>query len=173
MRENRFLRDRMIGREHRRDDSYYDERNPYGSRGGYVVGHRDRNYNDSDYDYGNYKSKINDYGDYHMRTNDMFEKYEYDLDKWIEKLKKKDKFKMSKEEIINAAKSMGVKFDDYSHEEFLAVFYMLMSDFPQVANDYHTYLVMAKKWLEDDDIEVTPSEKLCIYLYDIVKGECV
>jgi hypothetical protein len=28
-----------------------------------------------------------------------------------------------------------------------------------------------KKWLEDDDIEVSPSEKVCIYMYDIVMGE--
>lgn len=38
-------------------------------------------------------------------------------------------------------------------------------------NDSSTYLNMAKKWLEDDDIEVSPSEKLCIYYYDIVKGK--
>lgn len=197
MRENRYLRDKMIGRDSR-ENRRYDERNPYGAEGGYVSSSRrgrdraydQRDYEESDYarrggyqnrgrdnrdysreqDYRSYK----DYDDYEDRTsNDMYRKYEYDLEEWTEKLKKHDKFKMSKEDIINRARSMGVRFDDYSQEEYLAVYYMLMSDFPHVANDYSTYLHMAKKWLEDDDIEVSPSEKLSIYYYDIVKGECI
>lgn len=187
MRENRYLRDKMIGR-----DARYDERNHYGSEGGYVTSRRDRNDYEgrSDYARGNRdyeeRERMNDYGsnrsdygsgsDYRDRdreSNDAYRKYDRDLEKWTEKLKKYDKFKLSKEEIINRARSMGIRFEDYSIEEFLTVYYMLMSDFPSVANDSGTYLQMAKKWLEDDDIEVSPSEKLCIYYYDIVKGECL
>ena len=39
------------------------------------------------------------------------------------------------------------------------------------ANEPNTYIAMAKQWLMDDDIEVSPSEKLSIYYYKIIKGE--
>ncbi len=191
MRENRYLRDKMIGRDQRSRDynrNGYDGRNEYGSAGGYVSSRRDRNYDGRDYEGNDYARGRGDYypegrgrSDYSMgndyanerESSDVYKKYERDLNRWMEKLKKFDKFKLSHEEIMNKARSIGVRFDDYSLEEFLAVYYMLMSDFPSVANDSGTYLQMAKKWLEDDDIEVSPSEKLCIYYYDIVKGECL
>lgn len=210
MRENRYLRDRMIGRSR-------DGRNPYGSRGGYVTSsrrgrdrmmsrdmeqdmargrdsemdyarNRDRaNYHDveqamygrderrggrgrdrADYaDYGDY----NDYGDYEMDYAEMDEEYKEDLEKLCHKLKKKDRFKLTKEDIIKKAKQMGVTFEDFDELEFLTVYYMMMSDYPNVANDAHQYLAMAKDWLMDDDIEVSPSEKLSIYFYKIIKGE--
>jgi hypothetical protein len=99
--------------------------------------------------------------------------YEEDLEEWIEKLKKKDRFRIKKEDIINSAKTMGVKFDEFSEEEFYAVYLMMVSDYKAVANDFRSYLNMAKEWLMDDDIEVSPSEKVCIYMYEIVKGEGV
>ena len=49
-----------------------------------------------------------DYGmDYHMED----EEYKKELHMWIEKLKHKDTFRVSKEQILRQAKSMGVKFD--------------------------------------------------------------
>jgi hypothetical protein len=48
---------------------------------------------------------------------------------------------------------------------------MMMSDYKTIANDPMAYIMMAKEWLEDDDVMVSPSEKLCIYLYKIIKGE--
>lgn len=99
--------------------------------------------------------------------------YEEDLEEWTEKLQKKDRFRIKKEDIINSAKTMGVKFDEFSEEEFYAVYLMMVSDYKAVANDFRSYLNMAKEWLMDDDIEVSPSEKVCIYMYEIVKGEGV
>lgn len=187
--------ERMRDRENRRD--MRDMRNPYGSRGGYVNSNRrgrDRGYEntyDFNMDYRNdYRNDYqNDYeedyrNDYRMGRKDMRydnnmdyadeetkETYHEDLKKWIKKLKKKDIFGMSEDEIINQAKQMGVKFEDFDEEEFIAVYFMLVSDYKQVSNAPQTYLVMAKEWLEDDDIAVSPSEKLCIYMYDIVMGE--
>ena len=63
---------------------------------------------------------------------------------------------------------MGVIFRDYGELEFEATYYMLLSDFGSVSNDPHSYIAMAKSFLEDDDISVSPSEKLCIYFYEIV-----
>ena len=47
----------------------------------------------------------------------------------------------------------------------------MMSDYKTSANDPMSYVHMEKELLEDDDIKVSPSEKLCIYLYKIIKGE--
>lgn len=98
-------------------------------------------------------------------------KWHKDLEHWTEKLKKKDRFHIKKEDVISSAKQMGVKFDEFTEEEFYAVYLMMVSDYKAVANDFRSYLNMAKEWLMDDDIEVSPSEKLCIYYYEIVKGE--
>lgn len=128
---------------------------------------------------GDYRSDYRDYrydmrydmrSDYHSSKGGEEEYYE-DLERWTEKLKRKDRFHIKKEEIISSAKQMGVRFDEFTEEEFYAVYLMMVSDFKAVANDFRSYLNMAKEWLMDDDIEVSPSEKLCIYLYEIVKGE--
>ena len=77
---------------------------------------------------------------------------------------------MPKEEIINKAKSMGVKFDMYNEHEFVATYYMMMSDYPSIMSDPHLALAMAKDFLEDKDSELKGSDKLCAYYYEIVKG---
>jgi hypothetical protein len=199
-RQNRYLRDRMIGRNSQRDYAHgdyarsggrgRDGRNPYGSRGGYVRdradygmtrgnygqrmtgdyarGGRGRDRGDyQDYDYEDY----DDYEDSEMDYAEMDEEYKEDLEKLCQKLKKKDRFHLPKEELIKKAKQMGVSFDEYDELEFMTVYYMMMSDYPTLANEPHQYLNMAKQWLEDDDVEVSPSEKLSIYLYKIIKGE--
>lgn len=77
---------------------------------------------------------------------------------------------MPMEQVIKEAKSMGVKFEEYDEMEFYTTYLMMISDYPRVANEYHTYLSMAKDWLEDDDVEMMGSDKLCAYYYEIVKG---
>ena len=109
--------------------------------------------------------------DYAYDYAESEDKWHKDLEKFTEKLKKKDRFHIKKEDVISSAKQMGVKFDEFSEEEFYAVYLMMVSDYKAVANDFRIYLNMAKEWLMDDDIEVSPSEKLCIYYYEIVKGE--
>lgn len=99
------------------------------------------------------------------------DKWKKDLEHWTEKLKRKDRFKVKKEDIIANAKSMNVRFDEFTEDELYAVYLMMVSDYKAVANDFRSYLNMAKEWLMDDDVEVSPSEKLCIYYYEIVKGE--
>lgn len=154
MRRNEFLRDYVMGRgrDSRRGRRGMDRRGDMARR------RRDYEYDEMYYDTGY------DYGD-------MDHEYKADLKEWIEKLKHKDKFKISSTDIIHKAKTMGVSFRDYDELEFEATYYMLISDFGSISNDPHTYIMMAKAFLEDDDIEVSPSEKLCIYFYKIVKGE--
>lgn len=155
---NRYLRDRMMRR---------DERNPYGSRGGYVVPTRnrgrDRNYYGNDY--------YNDYRDYNMNDYDYESKeWEQHLHRWIERLKQHDKFNLSKEDIIKKARSMGISFDKYNEHELVATYYMIVSDYSSVISDPHIALAMAKDFLEDKDSELKGSDKLCAYYYEIIKG---
>ena len=155
-----------------RDENYpmeYEQRREY-----------DRNYDyDMRGDYGDYR------GDYARRgvgrpreydrrdyaDDDYDKEYEEDLHKWIEKLKRKDRFGLSKDQVIQKAKEMRVEFKDFDEEEFYAIYLMQVSDYPSISNDSRMYLSMAKSWLEDDDIAVDPSEKVCKYLYEIVMPE--
>lgn len=152
---------RMGGRDRRNDYIPYNsyDSKPMGSSYDYNYDMR------SDYNY----DMRSDYGHHSKKGGE--EKYHEDIEKWTEKLKRKDRFKVKKEDLISHAKQMGVRFDEFSEEEFYAVYLMMVSDYKAVANDFRSYLNMAKEWLEDDDIEVSPSEKLCLYYYFIVKGE--
>ena len=61
-------------------------------------------YYDMNYDYGRSRS------DYAQSE----EKWKKDLHHWTEKLKKKDRFRATKEDIIASAKSMGIRFDEFT-----------------------------------------------------------
>lgn len=78
---------------------------------------------------------------------------------------------MTKENVVAKAKEMRVEFKDFDEEEFYAIYLMHVSDYPSISNDARIYLSMAKSWLEDNDIAVDPSEKVCKYLYEIVLGD--
>jgi hypothetical protein len=129
-----------------------------------------RDYNDYNRDYNDYNDYGRDYGDYNDYAS-MDKEYEEDLKKWAQKLKKHDRFGLKEEEVFQKAKDMKVKFEDFSEDEFYTTYLMMISDYPSIANEPHTYLAMAKNFLEDKDIAVSPSEKLCIYMYEIVMGE--
>lgn len=177
-----------------------DYRNPYGSRGGYVDSRgydrdmedmRGRDYrNDYNSNYGEYDSRSydrdynrqsseynRDYRGYEVRGmmrpmdyESSDKQYEKDLHKWIEKMQKKDRFGAGKEQIIQRAKQMKIQFDEFTEEEFYAIYLAMVTDYKKVANDFNVYIEMAKEFLMDDDISVSPSEKVAIYLYEIVMG---
>lgn len=125
---------------------------------------------DEEEDYNNNQYDYNDY-DYAMEDEYNEEQYMKDLKKWIKKLKGKDKFELPKQEVLKKAEEMKIEFEEYSEEEFYAIYLMLVSDYPNIADNPHTYIVMAKQFLEDDDVNVSPSEKVCKYLYEIVLNE--
>jgi hypothetical protein len=104
----------------------------------------------------------------HAKSKEDLKEYEEDLKDWILDLKEKDHFKMSEHEVIEKAKEMGVKFHEFSELEYYAVYLMMVSDYPHTAHDPHIALIMAKEFLMDDDLEISPSEKVCKYLYEIV-----
>lgn len=132
-----------------------------------VGGMRPReDYRSGDYGMRDYGYDMNDY-DYASEDKE----YREDLKEWCKKLKKHDKFGMPKEDIISQARQMGVKFDKFDEEEFLTTYYMMMSDYKMdMLNSPQAYMILAKQWLDDEDSELKGSEKLCAYLYEIVKG---
>ena len=135
--------------------------------------HHSRDYEPYGYDYYYPPLASQDYRHYDIHGDyaEKEDKWKTDLHHWIEKLKKKDRFRIKKEDVINSAKQMNVSFDEFTEDEFYAVYLMLVSDFKTASADFRGYLQMAKEWLMDDDIEVSPEEKLCIYYYEIVKGK--
>jgi len=186
-RRSRYLMDRAErrgrrGRDRRMDYTmdYRGSRSEYGSRND-TPRNRDRHYPEERYMeyeqpreyYANRYYDMNyDYRrgrDYAL--DDYDEDYEEDLEKWTKKLKKDDRFGWSKDQVISRAKEMGVRFEEYDEEEFYAIYLMHISDYPQIANEPNTYLAMAKSWLEDKDLNIDPSEKVCKYLYEIVMAD--
>mgnify|MGYP003308417508 CR=1 FL=1 len=168
---NRYLKNRM--------SMNYDGRRMRDSRGRYTS---DRGMHDMErerdsmmYD-GNYHNDYPYERDYRMRDmrrdyGEVEDEYYEDLEKWCKELKRHDRFGLPKEEIINQAHSMGVQFRDYDEIEFITTYYMMMSDYPEAFGNYQGYLALAKGFLEDQDAELQGSEKLCAYMYTIVKGE--
>lgn len=148
--------------EHHREHSRPMEYEMYG------VGGMRPMYDGTDYARG--RGRDYDYG-YDYASEDMEKEWHEELEKWGKKLKKHDIFNMPKEQIIQKARDMGVKFHDYNEEEFVTTYYMMISDYKNVSNDPHFYLVLAKQFLEDDDTALKGSDKLCAYYYEIVKGE--
>lgn len=124
-------------------------------------------------DYARGRGDMNYRNDYRGDYESGEKRWKDDLKELTEKLKKKDRFNIPKDQIINHAKNMGVKFDEFSEDEFYAVYLMQVSDYKNVSNEFRMYISMAKDWLEDDDIAVSPSEKLCIYYDDIILGNAI
>lgn len=149
--------------DYEREDMDYQRPREYSNDYGYDMRDYRRDYRRDYLDYNDYRR---DYAD-----DDYDKKYHKDLKKWTEKLKKFDRFNIPKEQIISNAKQMNVEFKDYDEDEFYAIYLMHISDYPSVSNDSRMYLGMAKAWLEDKDLEIEPSEKVCKYLYEIVLAD--
>lgn len=162
-------------------DSRYDSRynsNRRGQDGNYPYqqyGERNRPMEYEMYGYGIGGIKPMDYGydygyDYDYASEDMEKEWKEHLKKWQDELKRYDRFNMPKDQVIQNAKQMGVEFDKYNEEEFLTTYYMVMSDYPSIANEPHTYISLAKDWLEDEDSKLKGSDKLCAYYYEVINA---
>lgn len=166
-------RDRSMGSEYyypRYDDrnySEYDSKYPMEDYHYTSEQHREH-YRPVEYQmYGSMRPRYEDYA-----SGDVEKKWEEDLEKWCKELKKYDKFNMPKEEILNQAHQMGVRFEDFDEKEFLTTYYMMMSDYKMdMLNSPQAYMIMAKDFLDDKDSDLKGSEKLCAYYYEIVKAD--
>ena len=173
MRRNGSRNDYGYQMDYRNDRSEYRDRNDY-------RGSRDRYYPEEyymDYKQSRERDRMHDYemkrnSDYRDYTDEDLEKeYHEDLKKWTEQLRRYDKFSLLKDQVLKKAKDMGVQFEDYEPEEFYAIYLMHVSDYSQIATEPNTYIAMTKAWLEDKDIKIEPSEKVCKYMYEIAMAE--
>lgn len=81
------------------------------------------------------------------------------------------------EQVMEAAKAVGIRFEDFDERELCMTVNMLYSDYCEVNKPYvsperecHYYVELAKAFLEDDD-GPEPSEKLALYYYCIAENE--
>lgn len=171
-RRDRYMRDRAARKRYDYAMGSRDSRSEYDSGYDSARG-RDRHYPEERYMETERYRQPRRYYDMRSRdyTDEYEKEYEEDLEDWIEKLKKDDRFGLSKEQVITKAKEMKADFKEYDKEEFYAIYLMHVSDYPSVANEPHTYIAMAKAWLDDPDLEIEPSEKVCKYLYEIVLAD--
>lgn len=108
----------------------------------------------------------NDYNDYSGDEQD----YKKKLKEWEEKLKRHDKYGMTKSQVTEQARNYGAKFQEYDEEEFYVTYLMMISDYKELFNDPMVFIKMAKAFLEDKDAEAKGGEKLCTYMYEIALG---
>ena len=129
-------------------------------------------------DYGRRGSRRRDYGyndydddDYESDYASGEEEYKKELHKWISKLKQNDRFNINKEEIIKKAKEMQITFDEFSEDEFYAIYLLMLNMYKNSFNDPHLYIKMAKDFLMYSDFKLNPSETVWVLLNDIVLGK--
>lgn len=115
-----------------------------------------------------------DYGmrnDYHSKKLGREE-----IEMWSEKLMKEvDKPHqdlISEHKVMQKAKDMGIKFDEYSPEEFYVVVMMMYTDYCKTLGSVNidTYIRLAKDWLQDEDSKLKGSEKLSAYYTHIINA---
>lgn len=132
-------------------------------RSDYNDGYRDG------YDSAMRNSSMDRNSDYNYEEKEK--EFKHKMKEWSHKLKQQAMFNMPEHDIINQARQMGVKFDKYDEDDFLATYYMLMSDLKlDSINSPQAYMILAKQWLEDKDSELKGAEKLSAYYCEIVKG---
>lgn len=189
-------RRRYGDREHYRIRSSADYPQPDYARGGRLSEQR----RERDRHYG-YPYEVNTYGwgdepyyDYrgkdYRRERDYRGDYRYDyahgndylsddeLMEWakdlMEDVDPKDKGYFTKENIEQKAQMHGIKFDDdYTFSEFYVTALMAYTDHKDTVGtgNMDIFLLLAKDWLEDDDVEVQGGEKLATYYDEIVCPE--
>ena len=107
--------------------------------------------------------------DYAMDEQEL----KYFEEKLVKQLEPNARSMFDKQQVIQKAKTMGIKFDNYGEEEFYIVVLMMYTDFGKTlgAGSVDVYVRMAKDWLEDKDSNLKYSDKLFEYLEKIVDAE--
>lgn len=157
------------GRDNASDYADYADYGDYAGQGG-----RDGGYG---YGVGMFDYDTEDYGyDMAMGGRDGASKLSSkDLKKWEKELENADGTKGKKwdsDQIKQVAQQHGIRFDEYRPETLTAVANMLYSDYCKVLGaDMMLYVKLAKAFLEDDDFEGEPEEKVMLYYKCIVSKD--
>ncbi len=154
--------DHRSGRD-RRDYGDYGDYNDYGRD--YAQGGRDRA---GYYDMGGY----NDYASSYDYGGGYLSKEE--LSHWEKKLygemEKGECEMLSRDKIMKRAKEVGIKYDEFTEDEFVVTVLALYTDYCKTLGkaNIDMYIKMAKDFLEDKDAGVKYGEKLAAYYDHIV-----
>lgn len=168
---NYKTRDYLMMRRDERNRDYNDYRQGVRGTGRYGIGGSQyrggRDYRDYEYE--------RDYGE------EDFYLTRHDYKAWEHKLKNADGSHgkhFDDDKLISEAKRYGVRFEDYSEDDFIIATNMLYSDYCEVFKNIITqsaepmfYVKMAKAFLEDKDAKIKGSEKLAMYYYCFVDDE--
>lgn len=181
-------RERDYRERERSYDRSYDRRRDYGDR--------EHAYDD---DFAARRRNRRDYADRYEPDYDRtdFDDYDFGYDRDYssgeERLTKKDMTEWKSmllnadgsrgehfrgEQIVRAARDMGITFKDFDEKTLCLTANMLYSDYCEVLRGYiptdkelFIYVAMAKAFLEDEDAAVDGDEKLAAYYFAIVKGD--
>lgn len=176
-----------------------DNRNPYGSRGGYVRDYNEdyarrdmrRDYNDDyarrdrdmDYAHGRDRNDYRDRNEDYRRDRRDYGKPEMftrrDIETWNSLMKNEDGTRgmhFRPEEVKRAAEKAGVDIEEFGEDIFCLAMNMKYSDDQKVAKKYGVdipeyYADSAKSFLRDKDFEGKPEEKLYLYYKTIVEKD--
>ena len=156
----------------------------------------ERDYGDYGRDYADYDMRGGDYGSQDMRGRDYadygmdygmrdYGEMEYgkmshkDIEKWKKHMKNQDgtmgeHFK--KEQVMQAARQIGVNPEEYGEHIFPLVMNMMYSDYCAVAKKFGLdrpdfYAELAKAFLNDKDFSGEPEEKVWLYYQCIAAPE--
>ena len=112
-----------------------------------------------------------DYG-YYGRDGGSGKLSTKEIKKWEKEMENADGSKGKKwqvDQIKQVAQQQGIRFDEFRPETLTAVANMLYSDYCKVlGSDMMIYVKLAKAFLEDDDFEGDPEEKVMLYYKCIV-----
>lgn len=164
--------------DHRRDRDYEDS----GDRRDRADYRRDRR--DYGEDYGYHRNRYGEFTD--RRSRDYADGKERlsrkELEEWSEMLVNADGTKGARfthKQMEEVARSIGVKYDGYTPEEFTLVANMLYSDYckalkgfvpTEIEKEAMAYGKIARAWLEDEDAP-EGSEKLALYYYCVIDSD--
>lgn len=153
------------------------------TKGGYMADYGSRDYADyNDYDdyddYNDYNDYEDDYrqeyrGDYHKKPQMLNDRELMDFSKrLLEEVDEKEKHMFKLESIEKKAKELGIKFEEFTMEEFYTVVLMMFTDYRKTlgTSSMDVYLRLAKDWLCDEDTAVQYGEKLATYYDYVVEG---
>ena len=119
-----------------------------------------------DYEMGNRRDYRRDYG----KQEKELKKHEEML---LSMVDEKDMAMIKKETIFKRAEDMGLKFEDFSKEEFYLTFLLMFTTFHKTlgTSNIDVYVKMANTWLASDDTRLQYGDKLTAYFETIVEGK--
>ena len=126
--------------------------------------------NDYNYNYRGRRDYRYDYGETEMLSNEELMEWSKDL---MEDIEPQFKPHFERNRVLQRAKEMGVKFKDYSEDEYYVTALMMATDYGKTVgmNNTDQMFRMAVNWLEDEDSELQGGEKLAVYYDEIICPE--